>query len=618
MEDSDSWWREKVRLVDFSSQVSGCPATNVLDSRPDKLWLTEPGLPQWICLALDEVENAERDLVIKTVGFEVMHPYGTNPKVVALHVSGDGSRFRLWDTLTVSDMARGKCLFNVSPIAVAIYPFISLEIKETFGGESTYLNGISLYKDEADYSHSPSRPTGLPSKFTSLDTPAAVATSITQVESNDTSMGSDASENAALAERLDTALGFADRGTPDSYDERGVSQWEGGSSSPQPTAKEYTVLVNKLEARLDGLEMAVQQGHEEKATKRAPPSSASPYSQDQAGRDKAEAVRRDRELQRELERERGLERQLEQEREREREMQQQKELERELRSELDREKEREREREREAHLEEERLIAERRQQELVGDKKALVSIVMALSEKVNALQKQELLKERELKQSRQQEEELEQEKERVKMREEEREQELRMEAGQVQQIIREVGAMTADALDRVELRHAAFVEAFAAAAGSRVIPVEHVQPPVAPDIAGLRERCGLGPYLSQTLESPTKDGFSTFSRRRKAGRGTLKRAHIWLHDSKGRVEEDAAEVELRRLGRLLKQAHHKRRLKEEQLRKLQSYNALSVREKEVQLWGEGPKGVPSTYLPGKTRPGPRARSKDASSKAAWR
>ena len=62
MEDSDSWWREKVRLVDFSSQVSGCPATNVLDSRPDKLWLTEPGLPQWICLALDEVENAERGL----------------------------------------------------------------------------------------------------------------------------------------------------------------------------------------------------------------------------------------------------------------------------------------------------------------------------------------------------------------------------------------------------------------------------------------------------------------------------------------------------------------------------------------------------------------------------
>ena len=137
----------------------------------------------------------------------------------------------------------------------------------------------------------------------------------------------------------------------------------------------------------------------------------------------------------------------------------------------------------------------------------------------------------------------------------------------------------------------------------------------------LRAKCGLGQYLSRPLEGGAKDGFSTFSRRRKAGKGALKAAHIWLKGGGGGENGDTgADAELRRLGRQLKQAHHKRRIKEDQLRKLQSYNALSMYEKEAHVYGPGPGVAPSAYVPGQgaRHRASQGKKKGTGSKAAWR
>ena len=181
--------------------------------------------------------------------------------------------------------------------------------------------------------------------------------------------------------------------------------------------------------------------------------------------------------------------------------------------------------------------------------------------------------------------------------------------------------MAADALDRVEKRHASFVEAFAAAAVSRDVPIEKVKPPSPPNISELRAKCGLGQHLSRPLEDKCEDRFSTFSSRRKAGKGALKAAHIWLNKAKVSEAEDVAGAELRQLGRQLKQAHHKRRVKEEQLRKLQCYNALPMHEKEVLVFGAEPRRTPSTYVSGVTLARSRSsldRQRGSSGQTPWR
>ena len=134
-------------LVDFSSQVNDCEAQNVLESSMNSIWLTEEGLPQWFCLSLQNIQKS-RDVVIRTVGWHCWHPYTTNPQIVTVHVSSDGSKFKQWDTFKAASPQRGTQLFCCAPISASIYPFLAFEVTETFGGNQTYLNRLFLYSDE--------------------------------------------------------------------------------------------------------------------------------------------------------------------------------------------------------------------------------------------------------------------------------------------------------------------------------------------------------------------------------------------------------------------------------------------------------------------------------------
>lgn len=141
-------------IVDFSSEVEGCEAFNVQVADHSSIWLTKnDSLPQWLCLSLANVFTTE-DLVLRTIGWHCWHPYTTNPKTVNVHVSCDGQKFRVWDTLH-APMLQGTQLFTTAAINVRIYPYIALEILETHGGNQTYMNRIFLYTDEVPPSPAP-------------------------------------------------------------------------------------------------------------------------------------------------------------------------------------------------------------------------------------------------------------------------------------------------------------------------------------------------------------------------------------------------------------------------------------------------------------------------------
>ncbi|KAJ1427476.1 hypothetical protein B484DRAFT_397192 [Ochromonadaceae sp. CCMP2298] len=119
------------RLVDFSSEVAGCEAQNVLEDSPSTIWLSQKGSPQWFCISLQEPAK-HRNLV-----------------VVSMHVSSDGSKFKPWDSFVVSQQARGTFLQSCSPVDASLYPFMALEVVQTFGqAGQTYMNRVFLYSDE--------------------------------------------------------------------------------------------------------------------------------------------------------------------------------------------------------------------------------------------------------------------------------------------------------------------------------------------------------------------------------------------------------------------------------------------------------------------------------------
>lgn len=150
------------KLVDFSSEVQGCEAANVLEFNLPQLWLSEEGVPQWLCISLASVKADRRNECIRTIGWHCWHPYTTNPQEVTVHVSDNGTKFKVWDTFVCSQSTKGTHLFCCAPISIRIYPFIALEVTQTFGGRQTYMNRVYFYSDEIPASPLPT--IGVPSK----------------------------------------------------------------------------------------------------------------------------------------------------------------------------------------------------------------------------------------------------------------------------------------------------------------------------------------------------------------------------------------------------------------------------------------------------------------------
>jgi hypothetical protein len=154
-------------IVNASSELPGAEASHLLDDDLSRIWLSEDGIPQWLCISLEQSipllshqdissprsnslqnENEHQYHEIRSIGWYCWHSYPSNPKTVRLHVSRDSIKFRTWDTFSVSSMKAGIQLFCCEPINIELYPFIALEIIANFGGSQTYMNQIYLYTEE--------------------------------------------------------------------------------------------------------------------------------------------------------------------------------------------------------------------------------------------------------------------------------------------------------------------------------------------------------------------------------------------------------------------------------------------------------------------------------------
>ena len=224
------------RLIDFSSEIEGCEAENVLNPKLNSIWLTEEGLPQWFCLSLSGIQNV-RDVVIRTVGWHCWHPYSTNPKVVTLHVSPDGSKFKRWDSFRATAPQKGTQLFCCAPISSAVYPFLAFEVTEVFGGNQTYMNRLFLYSDEIASSPQVSETGNNKLDNVSLNTGS----------SSQNSINSDSMEMNSLLQQLEHSLGLDASGDTYLSDHASSTVLTAGGSTGGSFRQSHAELRKRIE-----------------------------------------------------------------------------------------------------------------------------------------------------------------------------------------------------------------------------------------------------------------------------------------------------------------------------------------------------------------------------------
>ena len=81
-------WASKdcgAKVIDFSSEVEGCEACNVIDPLLSNIWLTDEKPTQWLCLSLNGNYEGQKT-TIRALGWHCWHPYSTNPKIVRINI----------------------------------------------------------------------------------------------------------------------------------------------------------------------------------------------------------------------------------------------------------------------------------------------------------------------------------------------------------------------------------------------------------------------------------------------------------------------------------------------------------------------------------------------------
>ena len=143
------------QIIQSSSEMEGCPITNILESEEKALWLSTEELPQEITINLFKYFFKEFPKKISSIGIYCWHAYPTNPKLIEVLISKD--KGKTYISLGNFDLCLkpGKQLLQLDDDSDYILSednnndnlVIKLIIKETFGDKRTYINNIYLYED---------------------------------------------------------------------------------------------------------------------------------------------------------------------------------------------------------------------------------------------------------------------------------------------------------------------------------------------------------------------------------------------------------------------------------------------------------------------------------------
>ena len=142
-------------LIQSSSEMNGCPITNVLEKEIKSIWLSDESLPQEIILNINKNNFIYYPKKLSALGLYCWHAYSTNPKLIEILINtnkkknfislGDfdleqkpGLQLLHLDEDLLLDNEESKLDDEIC---------IKLIIKETFGGKRAYINNLSLLED---------------------------------------------------------------------------------------------------------------------------------------------------------------------------------------------------------------------------------------------------------------------------------------------------------------------------------------------------------------------------------------------------------------------------------------------------------------------------------------
>lgn len=140
-----------------TSAAVGCAPSNVLlpndrVTHTQCLWLSEQGLPQ--SFTLDLTNLRERPKTVRCFGVKCWHAYSSNPAVIDVYIGSQDRGFELLTSIALKQKA-GCQFFAIPPVKLQ-GTFLKVLVKETFGGDKTYINQVFLFEDppfvEADKS----------------------------------------------------------------------------------------------------------------------------------------------------------------------------------------------------------------------------------------------------------------------------------------------------------------------------------------------------------------------------------------------------------------------------------------------------------------------------------
>ena len=143
-----------LEIIQSSSEMEGCPITNILESDEKTLWLSTEELPQEITINLKRDLFKEMPKKISALGIYCWHAYPTNPKLIEIQISkNNGITFISLGNFDLC-LKPGKQLlqfdYEINPPLIKenkLDLIIKLIIKETFGDKRTYINNIYLYEN---------------------------------------------------------------------------------------------------------------------------------------------------------------------------------------------------------------------------------------------------------------------------------------------------------------------------------------------------------------------------------------------------------------------------------------------------------------------------------------
>ena len=144
------------QIIQSSSEMEGCPITNILESEDKTIWLSTEELPQEITINISKQFFKEFPKKISAIGIYCWHAYPTNPKLIEVQISKNKDK-KSFISLGNFDLCLkpGRQLLQLDDELDYITTkdtnsndlIITLIIKETFGDKRTYINNIYLYED---------------------------------------------------------------------------------------------------------------------------------------------------------------------------------------------------------------------------------------------------------------------------------------------------------------------------------------------------------------------------------------------------------------------------------------------------------------------------------------